>query len=224
MNHIRSIHLSRVARLVTLAVCAGVLLSACRTTAPNYRQAERTGDRITAFRDEAINIQKAIDATAAALDELVDKAHVDPRGPFRQFGRAVEGVEKAHQASVRRADDMRAEGKVFFEQWQKEIATVNNPEVRQLAEERKATLEKTFRDISRVTVEARDDLRPWLNNVRDLQTLLGNDLTIAGIDSARSLIAKTKTEGAKVKLSFDTLIDELNSVTAAITPARGTLQ
>jgi hypothetical protein len=224
MNQIHCTNQTRVARLLTLALCAGTILCACRTTTPNYRQAERTGDRIADFRDEAIAIQNSIDATVAALNALVEQAHVDPRKPFREFGRAIDGVEKANETALRRAETMRAEGKVFFDQWKEDIDRINNPEVRQLAEERKAALERTFRNISHVTVEARDELRPWLANVRDLQTLLGNDLTIAGIDSARSLVSTIKTDGANLKLAYDTLIDELNSVVAAITPARGTLQ
>lgn len=200
-----------------------LVFSACRTP-QGYRQAERTGDRILTYRDQSAAIQRAIDATAAALDELVNQAHVDPRPPFRKFTRAVDQVENANRTALRRADDMRAEGRLFFEQWQQQIATMNNPDARTLAEQRKASLEQQFRNISRVTVEARDTLRPWLSDVRDIQTLLGNDLTVAGIDAARPLISQVARDGANVKLAYDNLIDELNSVAAAIAPVREALQ
>jgi hypothetical protein len=214
----------QITRFTTIALSSVILLTACRTTSHNYQQAERTGDRMVAYRNDAVAIQDSIAATVAALDELVEQAHIDPRRPFRDFSRAVDEVEKANETALRRADAMRAEGKVFFDQWQQEISTISNPEARELAEERRTTLDRTFRNISHVSVEVRDELRPWLDNVRDLQTLLSNDLTVAGIDSARSLISTTKTDGAKLTLTYDTLIDELNSVLSAMTPAPTTAQ
>lgn len=210
-------------QLVLLVLVFSTLLCACRTT-HGYRQAERTGDRIVAFRDQIGSIQDAIDATGKALDEIVDQADVDPRPAFRRFSRAIDNVERANQTAQRRADDMRAEGRVFFEQWQQEIVTIANPEARDLAERRKESLERQFRNISVVTVEARDLLRPWLSDVRDIQTLLGNDLTIGGIDAAAGLINQVKTDAAKVKLGYDSLVDELNSVAAAMAPVRESLQ
>jgi hypothetical protein len=210
----------RVTQLATITICAAAFLCACRTATP-YRQADRTSDRITSFRDEAISMQQSIANTVIALDELVEQANVNPRDAYQQLTRAVEGAERANQTASRRAEDMRAEGKVFFEQWQQDVATIGNPEMRELAEERRATLERNFRNISYLTLEVRDELRPWLDNVRDLHTLLGRDLTPAGIKSARSLIATTKNEGAQLTLTYDNLIDELNAVIGVITPARG---
>jgi len=49
---------------------------------------------------------------------------------------------------------------------------------------------------------------------------LSQDLTIGGIDAAKDLIAKTKTEGRTVQQTLDKVIAELNTVVATITPAK----
>ena len=36
---------------------------------------------------------------------------------------------------------------------------------------------------------------PWLSDLKDLQKYLSNDLTISGVDAAKSLFAKTQAEG-----------------------------
>jgi len=49
---------------------------------------------------------------------------------------------------------------------------------------------------------------------------LSQDLTIGGIDAAKDLIAKTKTEGRTVQQTLDKVIAKLNTVVATITPAK----
>jgi hypothetical protein len=204
------------------ALAATTLLCGCRSTSANFHRADRTGDMIGDFRDDVISIQKAITATDAALDEIVRNAHTDPRRPYRNFTESLKAVEAANQKALQRADDMRAEGKVFFDLWQEDLAKLNNPEIRQLAEERRFILQDTFRNISHVTVQGRDDYRAWLSDVKDLQILLGNDLTVASIDATRPLIAKSKANAAKVRQTYQNLVAELDSVANAITPTRGT--
>ena len=67
---------------------------------------------------------------------------------------------------------------------------------------------------------ARDQFNTWLADLKDLQKYLSNDLTIGGIDAAKELIGKTKTEGQGVQQSMDKVIAELNTIVATLTPAK----
>jgi hypothetical protein len=115
---------------------------------------------------------------------------------------------------------MKAKGQAYFKDWEKELAEVSNPEVRKLAQERKAKLQATFDSIKTFMEPARDQFNTWLANLKDLQTYLNNDLTIGGIDAAKELIGKTKTNGHAVQQSLDKVIAELNTIVATITPAK----
>lgn len=53
---------------------------------------------------------------------------------------------------------------------------------------------------------------------RNLRTYLGNDLTVGGVDAAKSLFAKTQTKGLEVQKSMNALVAELNTVAATLTP------
>lgn len=66
----------------------------------------------------------------------------------------------------------------------------------------------------------RDQFNSWLVNLKDLHKYLSNDLTIGGIDAAKELIAKNKSEGLVVQQNLDKVIAELNTVVATITPAK----
>jgi len=83
---------------------------------------------------------------------------------------------------------------------------VSNPEIRKLAEERKAKLQATFESIKGFMEPARDEFNPWLADLKDLQKCLSNDLTIGGIDAAEELIGKAKTEGREVQQTLDKVV------------------
>ena len=59
----------------------------------------------------------------------------------------------------------------------------------------------------------------WITDLKAVQSYLGVDLTIAGVNAAKDIITKSKSEGRDVQKSMDDLIAELNSVAATITPA-----
>ena len=59
-----------------------------------------------------------------------------------------------------------------------------------------------------------------MSDLKDLQKYLANDLTIAGVDAAKPLFAKTQAEGLEVQKSMVALVAELNTVAATITPAK----
>jgi hypothetical protein len=59
-----------------------------------------------------------------------------------------------------------------------------------------------------------------MSDLKDLKTYLSNDLTIAGVDSAKELFKKTQSQGAEVQKLMDALVAELNTIEAAITPAK----
>jgi hypothetical protein len=210
-------------QFVTLAastVAATVLLSLDATAADGYKQADKTGKYIAEFRDDIVSIKNEVDASLAALDKVSEQATVDPRKAFKDFDKSVPRVDSAAMTAKKHAEKMRAEGKEYFTKWEKDLASVNDPEIRKLAEERKAKLQVAFGDIKKSTEPARDQFIPWLEDLKDLQKYLSNDLTIGGIDAAKDLIAKTKSDGRAVQQSLDKVIAELNTVVATITPAK----
>jgi hypothetical protein len=101
------------------------------------------------------------------------------------------------------------------------MSQVNNPDIRKLAEERKTKLQETFASIRKYTEPLKAQFDPWMSDLKDLHKYLGNDLTVAGVDAAKSLFIKTQNEGLDVQKSMDALVAELNTIAATITPAKG---
>ncbi len=203
-----------------LTVAAAQLFAATAVTAAGYKLADKTGASIAEFRDEIVKVKKEADATMAALDKIVTTAASDPRKAFKEFDKAVPRIDDAAKKAKKRSEDIKARGQAYFQQWEKELASVNNPEVRQLAEERKAKLQTVFGNIKTTMEPARDQFNAWLADLKDLQKYLSNDLTIGGIDAAKELIGKARTEGQAVQQTMDKVIGELNTIVATLTPAK----
>lgn len=207
--------------IVTLMLMAGgaaMVFSGCGTT-KGYKQAARTGAGIAEFRDEIVKGKGAIDATMKSLGDIAATANTDPRKAFNQFSKDVANLDSTADKIRKRAQSMKEQGEAYFKQWETELTHVNNPEIRSLAEQRRAKLQETFQSIRKYTEPLKGQCEPWMSNLEDLEKYLGNDLTIGGVDAAKPLFTKTTEEGLAVQKSMDALVAELNTIAATITPA-----
>ena len=207
-------------RILTLIGGTTLLLTCFQASAAGYKLADKAGASIAEFRNEIVDVKKEVDATLASLDKIVTQAAVDPRKAFKEFDKNIPRIDAAATKAKKRGTEMKEKGKDYFDKWEKELAAVNDPDIRKLADERKTELQAAFANIRSSMEPARDQFNAWLANLKDLQNYLSNDLTIGGIEAAKDLLAKNKSEGLAVQQSLDKVIAELNTVVATITPAK----
>jgi hypothetical protein len=155
-----------------------------------------------------------------ALDQIAATANSNPRKAFEQYSKSLANLESAAAEAIKRAEEMRAKGQEYFKQWEQQLAQVQNPEIRAMAQQQRAKLQSSFDSIKQYAQPLKAQFQPWLSDLRDLRTYLSNDLTTSGVDAAKSLFAKTRTEGIEVQKSMDALVAELNTVAATLTPAK----
>ncbi len=207
---------SIILNLLTLAAVAG--FAGCATS--GYKQADKTGEGIADFRDAVVNGKKAIDDTMKSLDQVAVSATTDPRKAFEQYSKHVANLESAAIKARKSSQDIKDQGKAYFEQWQKQLAEREESRYPGSGGERKAKLQEAFDSIRQLAEPLKAQFDPWLSDLKDLQKYLANDLTIAGVDAAKPLFAKTQSEGLEVQKSMDALVAELNTIAATITPAK----
>lgn len=209
-------HFAGIKQVATFATAA-LLLAGCST--PGYKQAEKTGASITEFRAAIVNGKKAIDDTVQALDEVAATANTNPRKAFELYSKTLANLESAAARATKLGQEMKAKGQAYFSQWEQELAQIQNPDIRKLAEQQKAKLQTSFDSIRQYAEPLKTLFDPWLSNLKDLRTYLSNDLTIGGVDAAKNLFAQTRASGIEVQKAMDALVAELNTVAATLTPA-----
>jgi hypothetical protein len=210
-------HVKVISITATTAVAA-LLLAGCGTTA-GYKQADQTGAGIAEFREEITKTSAAVNETVKSLNEVAASANTNPRKAFEGFTKSLADLESTSEKAKKRGQDMKEKGQAYFADWEKQLAEMKNPEIKSLAMQQKAKLQATFDSIRTVTAPLKAQFDPWLSDLKDLQKYLSNDLSISGVDAAKSLFAKTQAEGFEVQKSMNTLVAELNTVAATLTPA-----
>ena len=206
-------------QILSLAtVLATIVSTGCAATA-GYKRAEKTGKDIADFREEIVNAAAAINATVKALDDVAATADTNPRKAFAAFSKSVDKLESAADKARKRGQDMQKQGQAYFKQWEKQMQEVKNPEIQKLASQQKTKLQASFDEIRKYTTPLKAQFDPWLSDLKDLRKYLSNDLSISGVEAAKTLFAKTQAEGLEVQKSMDLLVAELNTVAATLTPA-----
>jgi hypothetical protein len=198
-----------------LLVTAALLAAGCASSGP-ARNADQVGTGIAEFRQIVLEARNALDATLRCLGDVAEEADRNPRPAFKRFDEALHRLEVVSIKARARADAMRARGNAYFEEWEEDLAGTNDEQARRAALERRARLRECFEEIRKSSQQAREEFRPFLSNLRDLRIVLGNNLTLIGIDSARTLIAQTRSDGQRVKRALDGVLGELNSVSATL--------
>lgn len=212
---------NKAASLLALVAMASLatFLGGCASSY-GYKQADKTGAGIAGFRDEVVNGKKAIDATMKSLGNIAASANSDPRPAFEQYKKDVAALDSAAAKIRKRAQAMQQQGQAYFNQWQAELANVSNPDIRKLAEDRKAKLKEAFDTISKTTQPLKEKFDPWMADLKDVQVYLGNDLTVNGVDALKKTFKRAASEGADIQAAMDDLVAELNTISATITPAK----
>jgi hypothetical protein len=160
-----------------------------------------------------------VGAVLRSLDAVAKHADHDPRPAFQRFDEALHQLEVVSIKTRARADAMRARGDAYFEEWEQDLSGAGDEHTRRAAVERRAQLRQTFAKIRRNSQQVREEFKSFLSNLRDLRILLGNDLTVTGIDAAKTVLLRTNSDGLRVQQALSGVVAELNSV-AAILSAR----
>jgi hypothetical protein len=200
------------------ALCVAVV-AGCASSR-GYNQADETGAKIGTVRTDLANIKTAIDGSMKSLDELVAAASTDPRKPYEAFAKSVDNVEASGNTAKKDADKMRERAAAYFSQWETQMESVKNEDVKKLSQERKAKLQEAFDSIKNAADDAKQSFPGFLSDLKDLRTALAHDLTPQGIDAAKGVVDKTKTSAAQVQRDLEKLITEMNSVASAFTAAK----
>ena len=163
------------------------------------------------FKAEINRASAQIDVVVSRLDALVN-ASKDLEKPSEQYTAAVMALDTESAGLKKRADDMRERGTAYFEAWEKGIAAITTPEVKDLALQRKAELASKYTELLTAMQETRAAYDPFAAGLQAIQTKLDDSLTVESIKALAPDIAKAKTGAKSVKDRIGVVLDKLSNV------------
>ena len=189
--------------ILSLVVTAAVFAAGCAST--GYKKADATASYLESTADRIDKGAVQIDSATAALTELVSQPEADLAGQFKKYSSAVSGLESVAKDVASRATKIQQLGATYFQQWDEQLAMIQNEDIRNNSAERKAAVIKQFDQVKTSYDEARSAFNPLLADLRDIRTALSTDLTPAGVSAINKSMTKVNEHAAKVRKSLGDL-------------------
>jgi hypothetical protein len=173
---------------------------------------------------DLLELRDNVKATRLALDRTTDSLNRIPGSPapqqaYEAFRTALTDFQKLADKTIKESDTVRERGRELFAEWSAETESINDPQIRTVAEQRRATLQESYNSMLTPLITARSELNKARSDLADIQKALALDLTPAGIDATKESIDRI-TRGTTTSVeSLDTLAARLDKIADALPAA-----
>ena len=198
---------------------AQFFFSGCASTGPEKKQ--KAVSSIEEFHKELSKNLNQITETLAALNQITKTREGDLYKPYKNFVKQLNRTTENSRNMSKHAEDMAIKGRRYFDTWEKELLDIINSELRSKGEERRGELSKTFSRITNLAQEVQITYQPFIVDLTDIKTALGNDLTTTGLVSLKPYITKANENAKIVMVKLQELADEVDRVTNALSSRVG---
>ena len=138
---------------------------------------------------------------------------------YAAFNRDQSTFAAASAALLADSGLVRNNGNAYFAAWRAHTADIKDPEIKAIAEQRRASLEQRYNAMLPPLVTARAELKTFVDDTADLAKALAYDQTPAGVGAIAPLIDRTVERGETAAASLKTLGAELDAIIALLPPA-----
>jgi hypothetical protein len=206
--------------ITILSVSSVIALLAAGCATHGYTKANSTSAYLLSTSDRILKGVSQIDGATASLTELVEKPDADLTAQFKKFSAAVSGLESVAKDVAARATRIQQLGAAHFQQWDEQLAKIQNEDIRNDSAARKAAVMKQFNEVKASYDETRAAFNPLLADMRDIRTAISTDLTPAGVEAIRKSMTKVNDQGARLRQSLEELAVKFKDLGKALeTPA-----
>ena len=175
------------------ALAAAVaVLAGCAST--GYEKAAATS---TALQQTALEMGQGsaqLTETMAYLNNLIERPEGDMRPQFEKFSSAFDKLQSLAQDVDSKATDMQAKGQDYFQDWDQQLASIKNEDLRARSAKRQKQVSDQFVTLNGDYQEAKTAFTPLMSNLHDIRTALSDDLTSSGIDSVKQAVAQANKQ------------------------------
>jgi hypothetical protein len=200
-----------------LLASLAIALTACATN-DRASDAPKPRNGIAEYQQIAADAQKSLSTALKALDRVGAQTNRISASACREFSDQVGRLE-AESVKIRaRSQAMQSRGDAYFANWEENLARVKDRRVRDLARENHAALEQSFAKIKTASQQARQSFQPFLAGLHKLQIAFENDPGALASGPTRELVRATGESGRQVTVNLANIRDELNHMTAMLTP------
>jgi ABC-type transporter Mla subunit MlaD len=203
--------------LATISASILLLGTACKS-APHDRGAAAGKNVTKAAQQIEVGITQ-LDATVASLKALVENPAAELKTQYKTFSKNLSNLEST-AATVRDVSaSMQAKGKAYFTEWDKQIAAIQNEDIRERSAERLEKVGKEFEEIGASYAEAKEKFRPLLADLQDIRTALEAELTTGSLDALKDNAEEIADKADSVKETLQELASSFRDLGVKLSSA-----
>lgn len=188
----------------TALILGAVILAGCATK--GMQRSEKTGTTMKTVEGDYQQAIEQLDTTKASLEDLVRPGQADVKKAFERYSDNVDKMETLWKRLSGHSDSMRAQGKEYFAEWQKQGNGYTNPEIQALSEQRRSDLTAIFAEISDASIGVKGAFKAYMSDITEIRTYLSTDLTPKGIEAITPITQKAGRDGDELKQSIDPVL------------------
>lgn len=204
--------------LVSVLAVAGLGLVGCQSPkSPALTQGASASLSVEAAADAIIVARSQISATTAALRNLVDR----PQDTAAQYKVVLAELAKLKDNTAKvaaAADNVRAKGDAYLANWAKQVAQIQDADLREAALSRRGEVSAKLQTIFKSYQDVKAAYAPLETDLANIRAALGSDLSADGLAAIRPFVAQATSHAEPVKDALLKLAGEFRGVASALQP------
>jgi uncharacterized phage infection (PIP) family protein YhgE len=184
----------------------------------NYKNSANTAASLNQAAGMITKGITLIDQSLADLNDLVSNPNPDLRIQFKRFNNAVDELATSDKDVASKDAEMKSQGAEYFARWDKELAQIQNEDIRSRSETRRNEVASHFERIRQQYEQTKTAFQPFMSDLRDVQKFLSTDLTAGGLAAIKDTAAKATQDAVPLKESLGRLSNEFKSLGLSMSP------
>jgi len=160
-----------------------------------------------------------IDRVMESLDALDTTSHL--KTGFDRYSKAVDKLDQDAKTARARWASMRARADEYDANWQKEMASIQGVEAREISQKRREAFRNRMAALRDSMESLKAAYQPFVAQLGDIRLILANDLTAGGVRSIASLRAEAAKSAERLRAE---LVKTRNALAAAETEYSTTIR
>lgn len=200
--------------ITTIILATASFIGGCATTGMD--RSVKTSNSIRDVDTEIRKFMVQLDVTSSSLDVLVSPGQPDLKKSFKSYSEQVDKLDSEGKRVIKRLDEMKANSKEYFGEWEKQGDKYTNAEIRELSEQRRIKLAEIYAQVPAAGVGIKGSYNEYLTQMKEIQKYLSNDLTAQGVESITPVAAKSVQNLAILKTSLQPVLLALDEIKAEL--------
>ena len=152
-----------------------------------------------------------IDAAQLKLNDLVSNPQPDLTYQFQAYVNALTALGATATGVTGENQVLKTQGPVFFAEWDREIAAIQDPDLRRSNQARRHEVAVRYTRISGRYGETESAFQPYMSDLRAVQKVIADNPANGSRSGIKDLAAKATADSVPVKESLARLIGDVNN-------------